>query len=150
MYKNLINLIIELIKQNSIIKEAKFTQLQEYIEHNKTFPYCVIEPGLITYNKEEILYSVRMYLLDQRLKDRSNELTIMSEMNEVARKFLRVFNLYGIHKNFQVNYDALGADVEFYTQDEETCGIILSFGVRVFVDNQGQCDPYTVTDSGNL
>jgi len=122
MYKELVELIETKIKQSGIIKKAVFGQAVEYVEHNKTFPYCVIEPNGINYEGQYVNCSFRLYLLDQRRKDRLNVLPIINEMEQVSQQFL----LDMVNQFWMVDFNSISSEVEFFSQDEETCGVILS------------------------
>lgn len=122
MYKELVELIETKIKQSGIIKEASFGQAVEYIEHNKTFPYCIIEPNGISYDGQNVSTTFRLYLLDQRKKDRLNTLPIISEMDDVSQQFLLDMEA----QYWRIDYNSISSEVEFYTQDEECVGVVLS------------------------
>lgn len=125
MYKELVETIEDKIKLSGVIKSTYFGQVVDYFEHNKTFPYCVIEPNGISYDGQYINCSFRLFLLDQRKKDRLNVLPIINEMEQVSQQFL----LDMIATNTQpwrVDYNNISSEVEFYTQDEECVGVVLS------------------------
>lgn len=129
LYKTLINLLKATLLIDPIIKDSEFGAIQQYVEHNKIFPFSFIEPGLITTEEGFSTYSFTIYFLDQLQKTQLNRLDIISNLEKASRDFTEL--LEDFWETYAIKYIHNTTEIVYYTQDEGLCGVKLNFSLKI-------------------
>jgi hypothetical protein len=141
LYTDLITILQEQILTGGTITSTNFGVIQDYIEHNKTFPFGFIEPGqpAISYEPYYTNYSFRIYFLDQLQKDKFNELEIINNMERFVHTYIRRLAYLGQTYIWNVEWASSNLEVVFWQQDEELAGVVFNLLIRKEENNTADC-----------